>query len=164
MAGAFELLKQDHRSVEQLFDKFAASGDPEVALQICDELSVHATIEEEMIYPLLRAKVAIELADEARDEHTAASNIIARIYAMESSDGELRAAVDELREVVTHHVQEEESEVFPQMEATLPDTIGLLGDELIKRKGQLQAANERVHGSVAEKPTPSGDPAREEQQ
>ncbi|MDQ4132761.1 MAG: hemerythrin domain-containing protein [Actinomycetota bacterium] len=164
MAGAFELLMQDHREVEQLFDQFAASGDRAVAIQICDELSIHATIEEEMIYPLLRSKVAADLADEARDEHTAASTIIARIYGMESDDGELEAAVEELRQIVDHHVQEEESEIFPQMEAILPETVPLLGNELADRKEALRALNTRVHGSVHDKPVPSGDPTGHQQQ
>lgn len=163
MAGAFELLKQDHRTVEQLFDQFATSGDRDVALRICDELSIHATLEEEMVYPILRSKVSVSVADEARDEHTQASEIIARIYALESDDGQLKAEVEELRKVIDHHVREEENEVFPELEATIPDTVELLGNELVERKKQLQAANERVSGSVAEKPVPSGDPARDEQ-
>jgi hemerythrin superfamily protein len=169
MAGAFELLKQDHRNVEQLFQQFAASGDREVAIKICDELSVHATIEEEMIYPLLRANVGTELADHARDEHTEASEIIARIYSMESygsmesSDDGLRAAVEELQKVIDHHVQEEESEIFPTMEATIPDTVEFLGNELVKRKENLWKLNSRIVGSVHDKPVASGDPAHDQE-
>jgi len=164
MAGAFELLMQDHREVEQLFDQFAASGDRAVAIQICDELSIHATIEEEMIYPLLRAKVAADVADEARDEHTEASKVIARIYAMDPDDGNLKAEIEELRQIIDHHVQEEESQIFPQMEAILPDTVPLLGNELADRKEALRALNTRVHGSVHDKPVPSGDTTGEQQQ
>jgi len=158
MAHVFDLLKQDHRTVERLFEEFERSGDPQTAHQICEELSVHATLEEEMVYPLLRAKVAAGMADEARDEHQEAKTIIARIYGMgsESGDGELKAAVGELKQVIQHHVEEEETEIFPKMEKDLPDTIGVLGNEVEHRKKELQRLSQEKPGSVSDKATPSG--------
>ena len=70
------LLTEDHRRVEQLFKQFDETGDPQVAEQIFLELSVHAQIEEELIYGLYSAKVDNAGAAEARAEHQEAKDLI----------------------------------------------------------------------------------------
>ena len=60
MPDPFSILIEDHREVERLFQQFAQTNDPEVAVQICDELTVHAMVEEELVYPLLATKVGLE--------------------------------------------------------------------------------------------------------
>ena len=80
---AIALLKQDHRIVEELFGQFEnASGDgrkQKLARRICLELSVHATIEEEIFYPACEGKVDEDLLKESYVEHDAAKLLIAEI-------------------------------------------------------------------------------------
>src|SRR4029453_3919436 len=80
---AVALLKQDHRTVEELFEQFEkASGDgrkQKLAEQICLELSVHAQIEEEIFYPACEGKVEEDLLKESYVEHDGAKGWIAEI-------------------------------------------------------------------------------------
>ena len=66
-ADAIALLKADHRKVEDLFEKFETAKDADrkkaLALEICTELTVHATIEEEIFYPACKGKVEKDLLE-----------------------------------------------------------------------------------------------------
>lgn len=137
MSDAFAMLIEDHRKVDRLFQEFEQSGDYAVAKRICEELTMHATLEEELIYPLYRSKVETAGADEARREHQEAKDIIASIGTLGDDDDQLSAAVQELKQAVQHHVEEEENDLFPQMQAKLPDIVNSLGADLVERKQQL---------------------------
>jgi iron-sulfur cluster repair protein YtfE (RIC family) len=115
-----DLLGQDHREVEALFEDFDRGGGQGVALKICERLDVHAEAEEQMVYPALRDGVTMgrDLADEAERQHVRARELIARIK-QTSDDEHLAALVGELKEAVEHHVAEEEGTVFPKMERDL---------------------------------------------
>jgi len=115
-----DLLKQNHRELEVLFEQFDRGRDQDVALKICEELELHAEAEEQIVYPALREGVAggRHLADEAEQQHSQARQLIARIK--RASDEEHRAAlVGELKEAVEHHIAEEEGTVFPKMDSDL---------------------------------------------
>ena len=147
----FTLLKDDHRKVEQLFEQFEQTGDYAVALQICEELTLHATVEEELVYGLYRSNVDSDSGDEARQEHQHAKDIIARIEALGPEGDGLAEVVQELKVAVEHHVQEEENEMFPRMAEAIPETVSLLGDDILFRKAQLQElrATDRAGGISA---------------
>jgi len=132
---AFQLLMDDHREVERLFEKFEQDNDRSVAIKICEELTLHAMVEEELIYPLYRSKVDPAGADEARQEHQDAKDIITRVEAAEGD--QLKSLVQTLKEAVQHHVEEEESELFPKMQAAIPDNVGHLGNDIVARKAEL---------------------------
>src|SRR3954462_8801722 len=110
---AIALLKQDHRTVEDLFAKFEkASGDgrkQKLAEEICLELSVHAQIEEEIFYPACEGKVDEDLLKESYVEHDGAKLMIAEIMAADAkADDFYDAKVKVLQEEIEHHVEEEE--------------------------------------------------------
>jgi gas vesicle protein len=107
MPDATELLSQDHRHVEQLFDQFEQSSDPAIARTVCEELEVHTTVEEELVYPGLR-EVDEEIAEHSQEEHDEADQIIQKVKKAEGD--ELRKQMKELRDSVEHHVQEEEKD------------------------------------------------------
>ena len=138
MPDVFALLSADHRKVEGLFQQFSGSSDPAVAQQICDELTIHSVIEEELVYPLLASKVGAALADEARHEHGEAKALIAQVEAGLRTGDDVRDLVKQLQQAVQHHVQEEESEIFPTMREKLPTLTGEMGDDVVRRKEQLQ--------------------------
>ncbi len=143
MSDAFTLLQEDHRKVEQLFEQFEQTGDYGVAMQVCEELTLHALVEEELIYGLYRSNVDSGGADEARQEHQQAKDIIVRIEAMGPEGDGLAAAMQELKAAVEHHVQEEEREFFPKMAAAIPDTVSLLGNDIVTRKAALLEQREQ---------------------
>src|SRR4029453_18129658 len=140
---AVALLKEDHRTVEDLFSQFEkASGEgrkQKLATQICLELSVHAKIEEEIFYPACEGKVEEDLLKEAYVEHDGAKLLIAEILAGEPSDEFYDAKVTVLQEQIEHHVEEEEKRMeglFSQARKAGLD-MDALGDKLAARKQEL---------------------------
>jgi iron-sulfur cluster repair protein YtfE (RIC family) len=132
MPSAIDLLKQDHREVEQLFSRFQSTQDPAVAEKICSELEVHTAAEEEFVYPVLREDVSggEKLAGEAEHEHAEARQIIGRLK--QTTDSEhLSDVVAELKKAIEHHVAEEEGTVFPKMDSEVGrDELESIGTEL----------------------------------
>jgi len=140
---AIALLKQDHRTVEELFEKFEnASGSErkrKLAEEICLELSVHAEIEEEIFYPACEGKVDEDLLKESYVEHDGAKVLIAEIMNGGPDDEYYDAKVKVLQEEIEHHVQEEEKRLeglFAQARKAELD-MDALGAELAARKAQL---------------------------
>jgi hemerythrin superfamily protein len=141
---AIALLKQDHRTVEALAAEFEAADHDEqssLAERICNMLTVHAQIEEEILYPA--AKDALhededeaELVHEAEVEHATAKELIAKIEAMTSEDENFKASVKVLTEYVKHHVKEEENSLFPALRKKHVD-LKELGSKLADRKFAL---------------------------
>lgn len=139
---AIALLKQDHRAVEALFAEFEDADESEqsdLATRICQMLTVHTQIEEEILYP--QAKDAFgeeedEMVFEAEIEHGSAKELIAKIEAGTPEDPEFKALVKVLCEYVKHHVKEEEKQMFPALKKTQLD-LKELGTELSQRKLQL---------------------------
>ncbi|MFP5319900.1 MAG: hemerythrin domain-containing protein [Acidimicrobiia bacterium] len=139
MPDVFALLMDDHRTVEGLFSQFEQSQDPGVAMQICDELTVHSLLEEELVYPIVATKLGTGLANEARHEHQEAKQLVSQIEAGVAAGNDVSGLVQQLKESVDHHVQEEESELFPKMQEALPGLVTELGDDVVERKQTLQA-------------------------
>ena len=141
---AIELLKADHRKVEELFEKFEnAKGDgakQKLALQICTELTVHTHIEEEIFYPACEGKIEEDLLKEAYVEHDGAKVLIAEIEAGGPDDEYYDAKVKVLSEQIEHHVEEEEERggMFAQAKKADLD-LDALGAQMAARKQELMA-------------------------
>jgi hemerythrin superfamily protein len=140
-----DLLEKDHKKVKKLFkdfEKLAKKGDDagkiEIARQICQELTVHAQVEEEIFYPAAHEALA-DLIDEATVEHATAKDLIAQIEAMNGSEQLYDAKVKVLGEYIDHHVEEEEGEIFPKARKAKLD-LEALGAETKARKEELLAA------------------------
>lgn len=140
---AIALLKADHRKVEELFASYeAASGKStkaKLAQQICLELSVHATIEEEIFYPAVRGEVEDDMIDEAYVEHDGAKVLIAELMEGSPDDEFYDAKVKVLSEEIKHHVKEEEQRdgIFAKAKKAEVD-LDELGERLAARKMELQ--------------------------
>ena len=140
-ADAIALLEADHREVDGYFDAFeAASDDAEKKLladKICLALKVHTQIEEELFYPPARQETGDgDLLDEALVEHAGAKTLIAQIEAMRPGQPLYDAKVKVLGEQVRHHVEEEETELFPEVRNTAID-LEALGAKLAARRSDL---------------------------
>ena len=104
---AIALLKADHRKVEDLFEKYekARGKKADLAHQICLELIVHTTIEEELFYPACKGAGEEDMLDEAYVEHDGAKMLIAEIAAGAPGDDFYDAKVKVLSEEINHHVK-----------------------------------------------------------
>ena len=109
---AIALLKADHRKVESLFEKFekatSASTKQKLCHEICTELKIHTTIEEEIFYPALRGRIEDDTLDEAYVEHDGAKVLVNDLESASPDDDFYDAKVTVLSEEVKHHVREEE--------------------------------------------------------
>ena len=115
----FELLKKDHEKVSGIFEKLDATTErgvktrEELFTQLKQELDVHARIEEEIFYPLLKdAGETEELTLEAYEEHNVVKQLLAELEELPKDDETWGAKLTVLKENVEHHVEEEEGELF----------------------------------------------------
>lgn len=142
---AIALLKADHRKVEDLFAKFAKARDARVkeklAKEICTELTVHATIEEEIFYPACASAVEDDLRLEAYVEHDGAKVLIAELEASSPDNDFYDAKMTVLCEQIKHHVKEEEKpgEGFFAQARKADIDMDALGEQLKARKEELLA-------------------------
>ncbi len=143
-----QLLAEDHRTVEDLFERFekatGASAKGKIVAQICTELKVHAMIEEEIYYPAIRGKVEEDALDEAYVEHDSAKLLINELESAEPDESFYDAKVKVLQELIEHHVKEEEKQrdnLFQQTRAADIDLVAL-GEQLAARKSELMAMAE----------------------
>lgn len=132
--NVIELLENDHREVNELFRRVKLSEKDEsiedLTNQIVHDLSVHAAVEEQFVYPLIRAKIegGDAMADGAIDEHQQAKRLLADLEKLDAGSTEHSAAMEALITVIRHHVGEEEGEVFPKLRNEVDDsTLDKLG-------------------------------------
>lgn len=140
---AIKLLKDDHKEVKTYFRQYEDLEDDTekqaLADKICMALTVHAQIEEEIYYPATREAIDDDdLLDEAEVEHASAKQLIAEIQAMKAGDRLFDAKVTVLGEYINHHVEEEETEMFPESRDSDLD-LKALGVQMAERKAQLMS-------------------------
>jgi iron-sulfur cluster repair protein YtfE (RIC family) len=148
---ACELLDADHIAVKHLFVEYArlAMAAPQqsidertqLAARICEELTVHAQIEEEIFYPALRkaSPAAAMLLDEALSEHQQAKELTAQVQALGPACPEMDDLVAKLACAIEHHVKEERDELFPKAKSAKKLDLLALGEQLRVRQQALQA-------------------------
>ena len=143
---AIAMLKADHDKVKKMFKEFerlheedSADQAEQLAKQICNELTVHTTLEEEIFYPEVRGAIEDDdLIDEAEVEHASAKDLISQIESMSASDDKYAAKVGVLGEYVNHHIKEEQGEMFPKARKAKVD-LAELGERMLARKQELKA-------------------------
>ena len=155
---AITLLKGDHKTVESLFKRFEKLGDGakkskrQIGEQIIRELSIHAAIEEQALYPVIRgcSDELEKLVLEALEEHHVAKWVLSELDGMDPEHERFDAKFSVLMESVRHHVKEEEQELFPKVRKALDrKLLGELGDALTKAK---KAAPTRPHPRASDTP------------
>ncbi len=142
MKPAIALLKKDHDTVKDLFDKFEkAEGRPakkKIVTQALTELKIHAALEEEIFYPAVRKPVGNDIMNEADEEHHVAKVLIAELEEMDGHEDHYDAKFTVLAENVRHHIKEEENEVFPKANDAAID-FEALNLKMVDRKQKLLA-------------------------
>jgi hemerythrin-like domain-containing protein len=135
-----ELIKEDHRRVETLFEEYEALGDDayeqkkELVETILDELEAHTEMEETIAYPAFRQALDDEgdkKVEEAYAEHDVAKNLIADLRSLDGEDPQFDAKVTVLKESVMHHVEEEEESLLPSAEEAMSgEDMARIGEEM----------------------------------
>jgi len=149
---ALRMLKDDHDKVKGLFEKFKSSRSDdkkgELAQTICQELTVHTQLEEEIFYPAVREAIDDDdTMNEAVVEHAAAKDLIADIQKMSTDDEMFDAKVTVLGEFVNHHIREEQNQMFPQVRKSDLD-LNDIAEQMRARKQELMG-EEAMEGDSA---------------
>lgn len=119
---ATALLESQHRKVEALFKKLESGRSDKHAVleELADSLAAHMAIEHELFYPAAK-EVDDELVNESFEEHSLAEVALKRLIATDPEDEAFDARVTALKELIMHHVEEEEKDLFPKVEKALDD-------------------------------------------
>jgi len=143
--NAITLLKNDHNTVEGLFKRFeklgprAVKSKQDVVERIIRELSIHAGIEEMFFYPAIREAAdggdAGDMVLESLEEHHIVKWVLSELEGMTPEDERYDAKVTVLMENVRHHVEEEEKDLFPQLNKLLGKArLDEIGEAMNKAK------------------------------
>lgn len=146
--NAFELLKQDHKKVAGIFEKLEPTTEralktrEELFTQLKQELDVHAAIEEQIFYPAIKdADETHDITLEAFEEHAVVKTLLSELEADPKETEEWKAKLTVLKENVEHHVEEEETEMFPKAKKVLSEEqIEQLGTRMEAAKQQTKTA------------------------
>ncbi|MCP9205933.1 hemerythrin domain-containing protein [Streptomyces cucumeris] len=116
-----ELLTEEHRQVQELFDGYRAAGDPAQRRRLVERITVevvrHSVAEESHLYPTVRTALpdGDQIADEEIEELAEAERILAELDALDPRDREFDPLVRRLMDVVSMHIRGEEDLVFPEL-------------------------------------------------
>ena len=143
-----QLLKKQHDAVKALFKKIEKAKPDQrrpLLAELAGNLQLHMKIEEGVFYPAVKelgTKKAQEMISEAYEEHHVVKLVIAEIPKVDPQDERFEAKVTVLKELIEHHVEEEEDEMFEMAEK--------LDDDVLKEVGErMMAEVERAKGRAA---------------
>ena len=139
---ATALLESQHRKVEALFKKLEnGRSDPSATLEeLADNLAAHMAIEQEIFYPRVK-QIDADVVNESYEEHAVAELTLKRLLAADPDDESFMARVTTLKELILHHVEEEEQELFPSVEEQIDeDELAQLGKSMKARFDEVMEA------------------------
>ena len=130
---ATALLKKQHRKAEGIFEKLEKNRalDPSAELsELANDLAAHMAIEQDLFYPAVQDIDEKQIA-ESYEEHAIAELALKRLVATAGDDPMFAARVTALKELILHHVEEEEKELFPEVEKKMDaNQLDALGEEM----------------------------------
>jgi hemerythrin superfamily protein len=140
---AIALLKADHREVEKLFRRYQGLGERAIKTKgstiqkVCTELQVHDMVERELLYPMTE-QIAATLTKHALEEHEEVNKLIEEIKGTEPDDERMGSLMETLISSVKEHVQEEEKEIFPELQGAVDkQSLKETGRRIAEMKKQL---------------------------
>jgi hemerythrin superfamily protein len=162
--NVIELLKKDHETVSGLFKTFESAKESEnqeqmeqTAGQICKELTAHATVEEELFYPAVESRAsgedekAEDSVKESNEEHALVKLLVGEVQGMSPDDDQFEAKVKVLKDLVEHHVKEEEGTLMPRAKKLLSsEELEEIGARVEARKAELRSQAQPAEGRMAE--------------
>jgi hemerythrin superfamily protein len=146
---AIDLLESQHREVEELFEQIEDAEDSEtceqIFIQLADKLATHAKIEETHFYPAVKANRTEDILLEALEEHLSMKRVLADLLAMDIEDETFDAKVKVLQELVEHHVEEEENELFPKVKKLFSeDELVAIAQEMMALQAEIEDKDPRL--------------------
>ncbi len=142
---ALQLLKSDHQKVKRMLEQLDATTEraektrTETFERLKRDLTIHETIEEEILYPALEgfAKTK-DITLEAFEEHHVVDQIVAELETTPVTDETWGAKLTVMKENLEHHIEEEEEEMFKQARQVMDHKeLAELGEQMDARKKQL---------------------------
>lgn len=164
--NVIDLLVRDHETVALLFRSFEeADGQDhdtrrDIVEQIHDELEEHAGVEEQVFYPAVERRAAEdpgsgEQVDEAHEEHRLIRDLLTEIAEMQPQDDGYDAKVHVLKDMVQHHVQEEEGRMLPRARHLLgAEELEQMGADIEAERAQIRTERMAVASPDAVIPAP----------
>jgi hemerythrin superfamily protein len=159
---ALDLLMDQHREVEALFEELMNAKSPQdksrLCAIVCDKLAIHAKIEETTFYPSVKRESVADLLHEAVEEHLQVKRVITDLLRIDPEDDRFMAAATLLKEDVQHHVKEEENELFPKVKKMIPaDNLVAMAQEMMAMVVELEGKDPRKNVPAETKmPAPLG--------
>jgi hemerythrin superfamily protein len=135
--SAIELLKQQHREVDELFQRIkSTTGDERISLlgKVAEALTIHAALEEQYFYPFARQQGVDGLIDESFQDHAEVKQLISEILQVKQTDPRLDGLCLRLERMVTEHVSQEESALLPKVQAMVNE------EDLVSMRDDMQQA------------------------
>ncbi len=140
---AIALLKDEHHIFRTLFDAAQDASGRElvkIAGELCMRLTVHMTIEEQLLYPAGKQVGDAEEVDEGIVEHAAGKQLIAELEAMNGTEELFKSKVHVLGEQTVHHIDEEDEDLFEELKQAHADgkiDLDAIGDAIVARQAEL---------------------------
>lgn len=159
------MLVEDHEEVQKLFEEFEKIKDDKAAKQdlvdtVCTELIIHTQLEEEIFYPAVHEAIEDDdLMNEAEVEHNSTKQLINDLLDMQPDDELYDATFTVLGEGINRHIAEEQEAMFPKVKKAKLD-LEVLGEEMLRRKQELQAEMGMEDEEEVEEPQNSGKKSR----
>jgi hemerythrin-like domain-containing protein len=142
-----QLLKKQHQEVKQLFKQYEDADESEkqeLFEQIADDFAAHGEIEEKIFYPAVFVGPLKEKLQEAVEEHLAGKRVVADLLKMDPSDEQFDPKMKVLQELIEHHVEEEEGELFPLVRQNFArEELEALGEQMEQMFDELQESAPR---------------------
>lgn len=147
--NAIDLLKADHQTVKEILTQLqdstdrAIKGRTQLLQKLEMEVTVHTKLEEELLYPAFKAagnKTDAEMYYEAKEEHRAVDSLVLPdLKVTDPSAPEFAGRVKVVKELLEHHIEEEENELFPKAQKLLGKAkLAELGEQMAARKAELK--------------------------
>ena len=147
--NAIDLLKVDHEKVKSILSQLSESTDravkkrTELLEKLELEVSIHTRLEEEILYPAYKAaggKAEAEMYYEAKEEHrTVDSLVLPDLKGTDPTSPEFAGRVKVIKELLEHHIEEEETDMFPHAKKILGKAkLDELGDQMLTLKASLK--------------------------
>ncbi|MQT30819.1 hemerythrin domain-containing protein [Pseudomonas helleri] len=147
--NAIDLLKADHEKVKSILSQLSESTDravkkrKELLEKLELEVSIHTQLEEEILYPAYKAaggKAEAEMYYEAKEEHrTVDSLVLPDLKGTDPTSPEFAGRVKVIKELLEHHIEEEETDMFPHAKKILGKAkLDELGDQMLTLKARLK--------------------------
>ncbi len=144
--NAFALLKEDHKKVASLFAEIDSTTErtektrEELFEELKSALEYHTKVEEEYLYPVLEETgITHELALEAEAEHGVVKALLEEVSSMSPTEDEWTAKITVMKENIEHHVEEEETEMFPKAEKVMSEEqLKILSEQIVKLREKYE--------------------------